>query len=119
MKRNLLNLKANCCCCFEPQRVIESEEAQRISDLFEMAAHPVRLQILHVLAGEKQPVCVCDLQSLLPIKQPTVSHHLRLLLDAGFLQVERRGIWAFYSIRPEPLRRLKEHLSTLLTPETD
>jgi ArsR family transcriptional regulator, arsenate/arsenite/antimonite-responsive transcriptional repressor len=83
----------------------------------ELLAHPVRLRLLSVLARNVEPVCVCDLEALVPVKQPTVSHHLRILRDAGLIMPERRGLWTYYSVREagaaELRKRIRQGLASL------
>lgn len=67
----------------------------------------MRLQILAMLAAHSEPVCVCDLEASLPIKQPTVSHHLCLLREAGLVDCERRGSWAYYFLQHQNLAALQ------------
>jgi ArsR family transcriptional regulator len=70
-------------------------EATSAASDFEHLAHPVRLQLLDVLARNEGRVCVCDLEAAVPVKQPTVSHHLRLLREAGLIEV-KVGQWVYY-----------------------
>ena len=77
-----------------------------IARLCRALADPNRVRIVNLLAASPQPVCVCDLTEPLGVSQPTVSHHLRVLLDAGLVRRERRGTWAYYSLDHEALRRL-------------
>lgn len=83
----------------------------------EILAHPVRMQLLDVLVRKEGIVCVCDLEAAVPVKQPTVSHHLRLLREAGLVHSEKRGLYAFYRVDRNALKRLRDritdHLSTL------
>ena len=72
---------------------------------------PVRMQLVDVLRREAGKVCVCELVPLFELSQPTVSHHLKKLRDAGIVGSERRGLWAYYYVEPEAL----EELSTWLT----
>jgi ArsR family transcriptional regulator, arsenate/arsenite/antimonite-responsive transcriptional repressor len=74
-------------------------------------ADPVRLQIVDVLRRHAGEVCVCDLQGLFEISQPTLSHHLRKLREAGLVGVVRRGQWAYYYVLPEKLEALRSWLS--------
>ncbi len=76
-------------------------------------AHPVRLEILAILGRAGRPVCVCELEAGLPVKQPTVSHHLRLLREAGLVDCQQQGVWAYYSVRPEGLAELWSRLAAL------
>src|SRR4030095_2005578 len=81
-------------CCGESNQQLSADTAQQFTDDLLIIAHPIRIQILTMLARSPGQVCVCDLEAALPVKQPTVSHHLRLLRDAGLIDCERRGLWA-------------------------
>lgn len=74
--------------------------------LLQAVADPVRLRILRQLAG-MGPVCACDIAAGHDVSQPTVSHHLRVLRDAGWISGERRGTWIWYSLRPEAAARYR------------
>jgi ArsR family transcriptional regulator len=91
---------------------LTADEAHALSDDLATLAHPIRLQILGMLAAHEGQVCVCDLEAALPVKQPTVSHHLKLLRDAGLVEVERHGLWAFYSVRREVLAALRDRIAS-------
>jgi ArsR family transcriptional regulator len=67
---------------------------------------PARIRILNALATNVEPVCVCHFVEPLGLTQPTVSHHLKTLTDAGLLDREKRGKWAYFSLRPEAAERL-------------
>lgn len=102
-------------CCDEDLSVrMEPAEAARLSDDLQILAHPVRLQILDLLARHAGQVCVCDLEAALPIKQPTVSHHLRLLREAGLIDSERHGLWAYYFVKHDALAALRTRISAQL-----
>ena len=73
-----------CCTPITSDR-LSTEVAQQLTDDLSILAHPIRLQILGLLARSAGDVCVCDLEATLPVKQPTVSHHLRLLREAGLI----------------------------------
>ena len=76
-------------------------------------ADPTRLEILRQLAGSTE-VCACDFTACCPVSQPTVSHHLKVLRDAGAVVSERRGSWVFYRIAPNLLERLGGIARTLV-----
>ena len=83
-------------------------DAQRIAGVFKALADPMRLRLLsHVAAQGCEAVCACDLTAALGITQPTVSHHLRKLVDAGLLVREQKGRWAHYTVVPEVFARLR------------
>jgi ArsR family transcriptional regulator, arsenate/arsenite/antimonite-responsive transcriptional repressor len=94
---------------------LDAEEAQRLGADLSILAHPVRLQILDMLAQSDGHVCVCDLESALPVKQPTVSHHLKLLRAAGLIDCERRGLWAYYFVRRDAIAALRGRVAAQLT----
>ena len=85
---------------------LSEEEAAASAQLFKVLGDPARVRILNVLATNGEPVCVCELVPALGLSQPTVSHHLKKLTDAGLLTREQRGTWAFFSIDPEAASRL-------------
>lgn len=75
------------------------EQAHRRAGLLKALADPVRLQLLSIIAAAPdQEACVCDMTELVGVSQPTVSHHLKLLVDAGILERERRGSWAWFRL---------------------
>jgi ArsR family transcriptional regulator len=102
------------CCSSDVGAALSTAEAQQVTDDLQILAHPVRLQILHLLARQQGQVCVCDIESAVPVKQPTVSHHLRLLRDAGLVDCERRGLWAYYFVRHEALVALRARIASRL-----
>ena len=86
---------------------VGAREAVRLADDLAIVGHPVRMQLLTLLARAEGRVCVCDLETAVAVKQPTVSHHLRLLREAGLVEVEREGLWAFYYLDREALAGLR------------
>ncbi len=98
------------CCAEDVLPALSRREVRRIASDLELLAHPVRLQLLAVLAGSAGRVCVCDLQAVVPVKQPTVSHHLGVLRRAGLVGVERVGLWAYYHVDRTALRLLRERI---------
>ena len=95
------------CCADNVDTGLSAEEAQQLSDDLSILAHPIRLQILDMLVRNSEQVCVCDLEAALPVKQPTISHHLKLLRAAGVIDCERRGLWAYYFVRREKLAQIR------------
>jgi ArsR family transcriptional regulator len=102
------------CCTPVLPAGLRDDVAHQLADDFSILAHPVRLQLLDMLSRSTGDVCVCDLEAALPIKQPTVSHHLRLLREAGLIDCERRGQWAYYFVRREAITALRERLGAQL-----
>ncbi len=82
--------------------------------LLQAAADPTRLAILRQLSDEPS-VCACDFTSCCDVAQPTVSHHLKVLREAGWVTTERRGTWIYYSLRPEAVERFRQ-LAGEITP---
>lgn len=99
------------CCVPANRALLDPHEVQELAADLEILANPVRLQLLAALAANEGEVCVCDLQELLPVKQPTVSHHLALLRKAGLVGVDRRGLWAYYHVRRDALAEVRERIS--------
>lgn len=95
------------CCTSDLAPRITPDTAQQLSDDLGILGHPIRLQILDMLAQRDGQICVCDLEAALPVKQPTVSHHLKLLRAAGLIDCERRGLWAYYFVRREALEAMR------------
>ena len=90
---------------------VEREEAQRMAAIAKALGDPVRLQLVDVLRKHAGKVCVCELVPLFDLSQPTVSHHLKVLRDAGIVGSERRGLWAYYYVAPDALAELRGWLS--------
>ena len=87
--------------------LLTDEQAQATAEVFKALADPARVRILNVLATSGgEPVCVCHLIAPLGLSQPTVSHHLKKLTDAGLLEREQRGKWAYYTMKPEAAETL-------------
>jgi ArsR family transcriptional regulator, arsenate/arsenite/antimonite-responsive transcriptional repressor len=95
------------CCQPDLAPRITTEAAQGLSADLTILGHPIRLQILDMLAQSDGHVCVCDLEGALPVKQPTVSHHLKLLREAGLIDCERKGLWAYYFVKRDALAALR------------
>ena len=94
------------CCAPLTAPALSADAAAATAALFRALADPHRVRIVNLLANSSQAVCVCDLTPTLGLSQPTVSHHLKKLTDAGLLRREQRGTWAYYSLDPEAMRRL-------------
>ena len=99
------------CCSPRLTGHLDPERAAAVAGLARALADPVRVQILDVLRNHDEDVCQCELQPLFDVSQPTLSHHLRKLEEAGVVSVERRGRWAYYSIDPDALEVLSSWLS--------
>ena len=99
--------------CCEPVVYPDVDRAQalRMAEVAKALGDPIRLQLVDVLRRHAGEVCVCELVPLFPISQSTLSHHLAKLRDAGIVDSERRGLWAYYYVRPDALRELSAWLS--------
>ncbi len=94
------------CCAPLAASALSDEEAEATAAVFRALGDPARVRIVNLLATSREPVCGCDLVEPLGLAQPTVSHHLKKLYDAGLLAREERGRWAYYSLVPEAVRKL-------------
>ena len=102
------------CCAPENEPRLTMADAEQITSDLQILGHPIRLQILDMLARQQGQVCVCDIEGAVPVKQPTVSHHLRLLREAGLIDVERHGLWAYYFVKRDALAALRARVSAQL-----
>lgn len=89
---------------------IQRAQAERMAEVAKALGDPVRMQLVDVLRKHAGKVCVCELVPLFDLSQPTVSHHLKRLRDAGIVGSERRGLWAYYYVEPEALEELSAWL---------
>lgn len=99
-------------CCVPPRRLRTRKVAQ-LSELLKAIADPTRLEMVAILTAAEEPVCVCDFVATFGLSQPTVSHHMARLREAGIVECEKRGIWVFYRLRrdlPAATRRIIEAL---------
>src|SRR5690348_15538732 len=89
------------CCAPLAAPVLSDEEAEATAQLFRALSEPARVRIVNVLAAAGEPVCACNLNEPVGLSQPTVSHHLKKLVDVGLLEREQRGKWAYFSLKRE------------------
>jgi ArsR family transcriptional regulator len=90
---------------------VERDQAVRMAAIAKALGDPVRLQLVDVLRKHAGKVCVCELVPLFDLSQPTVSHHLKVLREAGIVGSERQGLWAYYYVIPDALEELFAWLS--------
>lgn len=91
---------------------LPQKEAERIAEVFKALGDPARLRMVSLIAARpEREACVCELVEPLGLKQPTVSHHLKVLTECGLLDRERRGSWVYYRVRPDALRVMGDLLS--------
>lgn len=111
----LISADAGGCCAPVTGGVLRVEDAQRLARMFKALGDPTRVRLLSMIAAHSGgEACVCDLTEPVGLSQPTVSHHMKQLVDAGLVTREQRGKWAYYAIVPEILSML----SAALDPQT-
>lgn len=104
-----IELRPVCCAgCGEPP--LSADEARRLSEVLKALADPARLRLVSIISSCGE-ACVCDLQEPLGLSQPTVSHHLKVLADAGVVSREQRGRWAYYRLDSATLALVAASLS--------
>ena len=110
MSKSLLELtpvQAVACCSPVTREPLSADGAERIAPLVKAIADPVRLRLLSLVASHSDgEACVCDLNDAFALSQPTISHHLKLLHEAGLLDREKRGVWVYYRVNASVLRDL-------------
>lgn len=100
------------CCPPVTQALLGEDDAEELAGVLKVLADPARLRLLSMVAtAEAGEACACDLVEPLGRSQPTVSHHLSLLVDAGLLTREKRGRWAWYRVVPERLAMIRDVLT--------
>ncbi|MFV4913542.1 metalloregulator ArsR/SmtB family transcription factor [Microbacterium lacticum] len=103
----LLTTDAAGCCAPVTAGVMEADDAKRLARMFKALGDPTRVRLLSMIAAQAgAEACVCDLTEPVGLSQPTVSHHMKQLVDAGLVTREQRGKWAYYAIVPETLAML-------------
>jgi ArsR family transcriptional regulator, arsenate/arsenite/antimonite-responsive transcriptional repressor len=117
MPKQLPVLQPTSTCC--PPLVaapLSKEAAGDLAPMFKALGDPVRLRLLSLIASAGSEACVCDLSDVFDLTQPTISHHLKVLREAGLVTSERRGTWVYYRLHPEALTRLAALLDTGAVP---
>ena len=94
------------CCAPLAAPTLDDEEALATAELFSALGDPARVRIVNLLATSSEPVCACELYEPLGLAQPTVSHHLKKLVEVGLLDREQRGKWAYFSLRRDAVEKL-------------
>ena len=93
-------------CCGPATEPLTVDERDDLASRFKALADPTRVAIINCLSAADE-VCVCSLTETFDLSQPTISHHLRILRDAGLVEVSRRGTWAYYRLVPEAISALR------------
>ena len=102
-------------CCSPPALPdpLAEEARDRLVGVFRALGDRTRLEIFRLIAAQSQPICACDVVERFPVSQPTISHHLRVLGDAGLVTVGRQGVWAYYAATDEGRRVLEEMIGAV------
>ncbi len=101
----VVDLVAVACCSPIAVRPLDPDQAAAVAPLFKALGDPVRLRLMSMIASVPE-MCVCDLTPAFELSGPTISHHLKVLREAGLVDSERRGTWVWYRVRPEAFRQL-------------
>jgi ArsR family transcriptional regulator len=94
------------CCAPLAAPLLNDQEAEATAELFKALADPARVRIVNTIATAGEPVCACEFEPTLGLSQPTVSHHLKKLTEAGLLEREQRGKWACFSLKRDAVETL-------------
>ena len=103
----------DCCTVTTPLDLTPSRR-DRLVALYRALGDATRLEVFRLIASQPGPICVCDMVDRFDVSQPTISHHLKALRDAGLVKVSRRGVWAFYAVDPAGLALLRDAASVLV-----
>jgi len=116
MSKSLLELTPTetvACCSPMTREPLSADQAEQVSTLLKALADPVRLRLMSlVLSHEHGEACVCDLTDAFELSQPTISHHLKVLHEAGLLDRDKRGVWVYYKARQDALDSIAALIST-------
>ncbi|GEK22599.1 ArsR/SmtB family transcription factor [Cellulomonas xylanilytica] len=117
MPLDLLPVSAPATCCTPAASpAISEQDAVQLARTLKALADPARLRLLSLIAAQDgAEACVCDLIEPVGLSQPTVSHHLKVLTDAGLVTREKRGVWAWFALVPGALEQVTSHLGAHLT----
>ena len=110
----LVHMELDVLACCTPMRadLLSEAEADKVAQAFAALADPVRLRLLNcVAAADAGEVCACDLGAVVDRSQPTISHHMKVLIEAGLVTRDKRGLWVWYRVVPERLEALRSVLA--------
>lgn len=99
--------------CCTVDLMVPSDRAEEIADVMKALADPTRLQMVLALRDAKEPACICDFTATFSLSQPTVSHHMAKLREAGLVEATRRGIWAYYRLKPHLPERVRKIIDAI------
>jgi ArsR family transcriptional regulator, arsenate/arsenite/antimonite-responsive transcriptional repressor len=113
MSKQLPVVSLSACCSPLARQALSADQAVELAPLFKALADPIRLRLLSMIASHAGgEACVCDLTDAFDVTGPTISHHLKVLREAGLITGDRRGTWVYYRVHPDVLARM----STVLAP---
>jgi ArsR family transcriptional regulator len=98
---------SGCCTDIVSSTVCSADEQTDQVNIFKALADSTRYEIFRLVAAQTEPICACDVVEQFQVSQPTISHHMKVLRDAGLISVSRRGVWAYYAVDPRGLARLQ------------
>ena len=102
-----------CCEIPRPPAELPLAERDRLVAAFKALADPTRLDVFRLIAAQEAPICACDVVDRFDVSQPTISHHLKVLREAGLITASRRGVWAYYAADPRGVAGLRDVLDAL------
>lgn len=103
-------------CCEIPEEpvALPLSERERLVAMFKALGDSTRLEIFRLVAAQRAPICACDVVDRFDVSQPTISHHMKVLRDAGLITVSRRGVWAYYAVDARGLALLRDSLDAFV-----
>ncbi|MFG1775253.1 ArsR/SmtB family transcription factor [Micromonospora sp. NPDC049048] len=101
----VVDLQTVACCSPIAVRPLDADQAAMVAPMFKALGDPIRLRLMSMIASVPE-ICVCDLTPAFDLSGPTISHHLKVLREAGLVDSDRRGTWVWYRVRPEAFRQL-------------
>ncbi|HEY7033000.1 MAG TPA: metalloregulator ArsR/SmtB family transcription factor [Thermomicrobiales bacterium] len=108
---------AGCCEIPIEPLPLPAAEQERIVAIYKALADATRLDVFRLIAAQEAPICACDVVDRFDVSQPTISHHLKVLREAGLITVSRRGVWAYYAADPRGLALLRGSLDAFAPEE--
>jgi ArsR family transcriptional regulator len=107
---------ADCCGVPTDPLPLPATERARLVASFKALADPTRFDVFRLIAAQTSPICACDIVDRFDVSQPTISHHLKVLREAGLISVSRRGVWAYYAADAHSLALLRDSFDDALAP---
>ncbi len=102
-----------CCRNVNEPRPLGEDAREQLLSVFKALGDGTRLDVFRLIAAQDEAICACDIVDRFDVSQPTIAHHLKVLRQAGLISVSRRGVWAYYEVKPEGIRALEQFLSMI------